>query len=199
MGDPAGWIASWFTPSSLFILVNLVIATIAITSRFPKNQSSLLQRLSSFNDDSTHSQPSILQRLSSKDKETHTETHHIQPEPENPEKTELVRTPSLLQRLQSRLCRSDSVHQEDSGSGNTMAEMRKSASEKAGSGKKEKGDEEAVEKRRPATMRVETTSFREDEEVDAKADDFIKKFKKQLRLQRMDSIIRYREMLRGGN
>ena len=33
----------------------------------------------------------------------------------------------------------------------------------------------------------------EDEEVDARADDFINKFKQQLKLQRLDSIIRARK------
>jgi len=35
-----------------------------------------------------------------------------------------------------------------------------------------------------------------DEEVDAKADDFINRFKQQLRLQRLDSLLRYRELLK---
>ncbi|XP_058723261.1 pathogen-associated molecular patterns-induced protein A70-like [Vicia villosa] len=35
----------------------------------------------------------------------------------------------------------------------------------------------------------------EEEEVDAKADDFIKRFKQQLRLERLDSILRYRDVL----
>jgi Cotton fibre expressed protein len=38
----------------------------------------------------------------------------------------------------------------------------------------------------------------EDGEVDAKADDFINKFRNQLRLQRLDSIIRYKDMLTRG-
>lgn len=72
--------------------------------------------------------------------------------------------------------------------------MRKSASVRGGLTDSEW---EEVEKRRPQTARpVETTtSWREDEEVDAKADDFINRFKKQLRLQRIDSLLRYR----GGN
>lgn len=36
----------------------------------------------------------------------------------------------------------------------------------------------------------------EDEGVDAKADDFINRFKQQLKLQRLDSLLRYREMLK---
>ncbi len=35
-------------------------------------------------------------------------------------------------------------------------------------------------------------TFGYDEEVDAKADDFINRFKKQLRLQRLDSLLRSR-------
>ncbi|KAJ7958360.1 DUF4408 domain protein [Quillaja saponaria] len=52
-------------------------------------------------------------------------------------------------------------------------------------------EEDLVEKRRPATMREGKVSVAEvDEEVDAKADDFINKFKQQLKLQRLDSLIR---------
>lgn len=36
----------------------------------------------------------------------------------------------------------------------------------------------------------------EEEGVDAKADDFINRFRQQLRLQRLDSVIRYRDMLK---
>ncbi|XP_014507649.1 uncharacterized protein LOC106767306 [Vigna radiata var. radiata] len=265
MADPASFIASWLTPSSLFIFVNLVIGTIAITSRFTsKNHHphlapspSLVQRVSSFNlthyythhhhpdPDFTHPQlvptPSLLQRVKSfnlsfrKLEPTHAEiqnlqpqhaqptnpelvrtpsrlerltsldlsltnqeptnaqTQHVQPEAE-PEQPELVRSPSLLQRLQSinlsRLYRSESIHGEDPSDGSGKAEMRKSASERRGSIERE--EEEEVERRRPQTARVEATSCREDEEVDAKADDFINRFKKQLRLQRIDSLIRYR-------
>ncbi|XP_061361754.1 pathogen-associated molecular patterns-induced protein A70-like isoform X2 [Gastrolobium bilobum] len=212
MADPTAIIASWFTPSSLFIIVNLVIGTIAITSRFgaPKREihdhepqlvrsPSLLERVRSFNFSFNKYEP------------THAETEYApthQPESENPcpnpDNPQLVRTPSLLQRLRSMSFSRREQEPESEGpdpkpgrdSGN--AEMRKSASERAGSMKCEREeDEEAVERRRPATARGETTSLREDEEVDAKADDFINRFKKQLRLQRVDSLLRYRDMLRG--
>lgn len=78
--------------------------------------------------------------------------------------------------------------------------MTKSASEKAGLGYIGRTEEtvEAVEKRRPETTRVErTTSIGDGEEgVDDKASDFINKFKQQLKLQRLDSFLRYREMLK---
>ncbi|KAL2338723.1 hypothetical protein Fmac_013169 [Flemingia macrophylla] len=219
MGDAGSLVGSWLSPCYLFILVNVVIGTIAITSRLAKDQPqlrrspSLLQRVSSFSfthshtsqPDTAHSQPhlvptpSLLERLASFNlKHEHVqpqnEAQHVQPpaqtqhvQPQN-EIKQLVRSPSLLQRVQSmnlpRFYRSDSVR----------VEMRKSASEKAVSMEEE---EEVVERRRPATAtataRVETTSSRsEDEEVDAKADDFINSFRKQLRLQRIESLLRYR-------
>ncbi|XP_065851533.1 pathogen-associated molecular patterns-induced protein A70 [Euphorbia lathyris] len=59
---------------------------------------------------------------------------------------------------------------------------------------------ERVERRRPETARIgKTASFGDEEEgegVDAKADDFITKFKQQLKLQRLDSLLRYRDMFK---
>ncbi|CAM8916554.1 unnamed protein product [Rhodiola kirilowii] len=63
---------------------------------------------------------------------------------------------------------------------------------------------EILEARRPATVK-ETKVKRavkeeedEDEEVDSKADDFINMFKQQLKLQRLDSNLRYKEMIDRG-
>ncbi|KAK3014618.1 hypothetical protein RJ639_009117 [Escallonia herrerae] len=67
--------------------------------------------------------------------------------------------------------------------------MRKSASLKSAFGHFE--EEDIVETRRPATVREgKVKAADDDEEVDAKAADFINKFKQQLKLQRNDSIIR---------
>ncbi|KAK3026867.1 hypothetical protein RJ639_041994 [Escallonia herrerae] len=76
--------------------------------------------------------------------------------------------------------------------------MRKSASMKSAFGHFE--EEDIGETRRPATVRErKVKAADDDEEVDAKADDFINKFKQQLKLQRIDSIIRYKEVIsRGG-
>ncbi|KAK8509213.1 hypothetical protein V6N13_062269 [Hibiscus sabdariffa] len=67
-------------------------------------------------------------------------------------------------------------------------------------------EEDIVEARRPATVRegkhkatAEDEEEEEDNEVDARADDFINKFKQQLKLQKLDSIIRYKEMINRGN
>ncbi|CAN8325972.1 unnamed protein product [Cochlearia groenlandica] len=89
----------------------------------------------------------------------------------------------------------------------TKKKMTKSASERSGMGyigREEMMEEtvEAVEKRRPETTRVERTTTvngeddGEEEGVDDKASNFINKFKQQLKLQRLDSFLRYRDMLR---
>ncbi|CAN1120957.1 Pathogen-associated molecular patterns-induced protein A70 [Linum perenne] len=78
--------------------------------------------------------------------------------------------------------------------------MKKSASTKSAFGHFE--EEQIVEARRPATVREAKSKkliVEDEEEEAAKADDFINKFKQQLKLQRLDSIIRYKEMVgRGG-
>ncbi|KAE9599808.1 hypothetical protein Lalb_Chr14g0366301 [Lupinus albus] len=67
--------------------------------------------------------------------------------------------------------------------------MKKSASSKSAFSHFKEVD--IVESRRPATMREKkVTVAAEDDEVDAKADDFINKFKQQLKLQRLDSIMK---------
>ncbi|CAM8955587.1 unnamed protein product [Rhodiola kirilowii] len=76
-------------------------------------------------------------------------------------------------------------------------EMKKSAS--SNSAFRHFSEAEIVEARRPATTReAKAAEEKEDEEVDSKADDFINKFKQQLKLQRLDSILRYKEMLGRG-
>uniref|UniRef100_A0A6N2NHN9 DUF4408 domain-containing protein n=1 Tax=Salix viminalis TaxID=40686 RepID=A0A6N2NHN9_SALVM len=72
--------------------------------------------------------------------------------------------------------------------------MKKSASAKSAFAHFEEDD--IVESPRPATVREgKTTAEVDDTEVDAKADDFINRFKQQLKLQRMNSIMRYKEMI----
>ncbi|KAL3818953.1 hypothetical protein ACJIZ3_004858 [Penstemon smallii] len=79
------------------------------------------------------------------------------------------------------------------------AKIRKSASSKSAFG--HFVEQDIVEARRPATVREKGSAkvTDGDEEVDAKADDFINKFKQQLKLQRLDSIIRYKDMIGRGS
>ncbi|KAJ0246983.1 hypothetical protein HA466_0174360 [Hirschfeldia incana] len=78
--------------------------------------------------------------------------------------------------------------------------MKKSASTKSPFSHFEEA-EDAVEARRPETVRVKRVTPVEeaDEQVDAKADDFINRFKHQLKLQRIDSITKYKEMVKKRN
>ncbi|KAK9048976.1 hypothetical protein SSX86_032057 [Deinandra increscens subsp. villosa] len=57
------------------------------------------------------------------------------------------------------------------------------------------GEKHDIRRRAPAKKAVTRVH---DESVDAKADDFIKRFKHQLKLQRLDSLQRLREMLNRG-
>ncbi|XP_038899380.1 pathogen-associated molecular patterns-induced protein A70 [Benincasa hispida] len=76
--------------------------------------------------------------------------------------------------------------------------MKKSASSKSAFSHFEAG--EIVENRRPATVKEGREKMTEiDDEVDARADDFINKFKQQLKLQRLESILKYKEMVGRGN
>lgn len=201
----------WFTPSPLFIFVNLVIGTIAIVSRFaavtaPKTQQKQPQQthnLSHYNHH--HNEPTL---VTQPEPESETESESTQPQ--------LTLKPSLLQRVLSfnlnkhepaqtesetpstEPVKSDPNHDCDSHDeeNRNKAVMKKSASEKECSMTfdwEEEEDEETVERRRPATAMARgesTTSKEEDEADDAKADDFINMFKKQLRLQRLNSFIR---------
>ncbi|XLU43994.1 hypothetical protein S245_038808 [Arachis hypogaea] len=94
-------IASWLTPSSLFIFVNLVIGTIAITSRFTSSHNNRIQE-HELQHPFTRS-PSLLQRVRSF-RLTHQYTYDTTPSTaESGEFTQpqLVRTSSLLERVRS--------------------------------------------------------------------------------------------------
>ncbi|KAI3941944.1 hypothetical protein MKW98_009154 [Papaver atlanticum] len=81
--------------------------------------------------------------------------------------------------------------------------MKKSASVKSAFSHFEEEDIVQTPKR-PSTVKegktksIDLQSFGDDEEVDAKADDFINRFKQQLKLQRLDSILRYKETIKRG-
>ncbi|KAL9443779.1 hypothetical protein AB3S75_017038 [Citrus x aurantiifolia] len=283
-----GCMSSWLTltPSTLFLFVNLVIGTIAVTSRFTSanrnpqqtltRAPSLLHRVKSIDfslyrfptqpeqqqqeeephyfhqpteepptypvepaPEQTHQlvrAPSLLDRVKSINfslyKFPSYPAQEPEPEPEpysyanpvEPEPGQLDRAPSLLERVKSirfpSVYRSQEAETEVIG-GNHEAEtntvhkpkrsksestnkaktkskenMKKSASEKAMAVEEER---EMVERRRPQTARLERTVTVGDGDhaVDARADDFINKFKRQLRLQRLDSLLRYKEVLQG--
>lgn len=184
----------WLTPTVLFLLLNLVIGTIAFSSsRVPagnnpqlcRSPSLVFDRLRSFN-------------LRFASPTTTIELQHTEPEPEPGPEPKLEE-----QHEQQHIARSQSDTKPTAGEvpEKLAKKMKKSATMKSVfnhfelEGEDIANDRE-IEKQRPATTReVSVREREEDAEVDAKADDFINRFKHQLKLQRLDSIIRYKEML----
>ncbi|RVW43906.1 hypothetical protein CK203_072370 [Vitis vinifera] len=206
---------SWCTPTTLFVVLNLMIGTIAVTSRFSGQRNDQAPQLAELRLCWRE-----LNRSTSRLTEVGAQAEiHEDDQSVETQQPQLARTPSLLERMWSnKLPSTDPTHfppnqhveprsKHESGSGHeTESEkkpaparrsqkMKKSVSQKVASGRVE--DVDAVELRRPQTVREtksklsETMSFGDDEEVDAKADDFINRFKQQLKLQRLDSLLRY--------
>ena len=210
------FMASWFTPSSLFVVVNLTIITIFLTSRFTSHRKphqqeqhqqllrapSVLQRASSFNfslfkfDQPNNPEPPVLSEYPTLQ---HSELEHVNPDPP----TQIARTPSLLERLKSIsvLYRSDSTTPEPETdtdeSEDEIADpghdhlVRRSKSDRVGGVVVKPGEKMTKSASEKSTLekKRETASLGYDEEVDAKADDFINRFKQQLRLQRLNSLL----------
>ncbi|XP_059657040.1 pathogen-associated molecular patterns-induced protein A70-like [Cornus florida] len=234
---------SWFTPTILFVLLNLVIVTIAFTTslanRQKRNQTqndphqpqpiarstSLLQRFKSINlysyrsqepssfttqlnnlalDSDTHyppqhtHQPQTLEAQTQEPETQKTETQFVseqisdedEEEEEEDDNENQHTMDEIYSKLTSHHTRTRSETKPASGKVpvKLSEKMRKSASAKSVFGHFK--EEDIVETRRPATVRERKAE--PDEEVDAKADDFINRFKQQLKLQRLDSLLRYR-------
>ncbi|XP_004245097.1 pathogen-associated molecular patterns-induced protein A70 [Solanum lycopersicum] len=131
-----------------------------------------------------------------KDMETHFNFQHIEEENEDEEEEgEMKSLDEVYSQLSERhvsRSRSDTKPSAGEAPVKLPTKMKKSASMKSPFGHFE--EEEIVEARRPATTREKNAKKSdEDNEVDAKADDFINKFKQQLKLQRLDSILRSKE------
>ncbi|KAF8101909.1 hypothetical protein N665_0201s0213 [Sinapis alba] len=251
-------IYSWFTPTVLFIFLNLIIGTIAISSSLSSksndpNQTqiqrspSVIHRLKSINfssftsppDNKTHLQfppntstpdnepasieqnqpflsrsPSVLHRIKSFNLYNYISQEPITvaespPPPPPPPSVPVVEeeTGPSLEEVYSKLnlnhvarTKSDTEPAAGAIPPKLPKKMKKSASAKSPFSHFEEAEED-VEARRPETVRVtRVTPVEEaDEQVDAKADDFINRFKHQLKLQRIDSITKYKEMVKKRN
>ncbi|KAH0669443.1 hypothetical protein KY285_023605 [Solanum tuberosum] len=192
-------LASWLTPTVLFCLLNLMIGTIFITSNLKTDKKlittttpSLLHRVKSFNFSfpdpfsSQNSQldptPSLLQRVKS------IKLSFSRPDPDDEIEPQIA--VSHVTRSKSATCTEVKVQ--------TRTILVKSASEKKMPVSLPVATE--MDLRRPATTRERVMpSLGEDEAVDKKADDFINKFRQQLKLQRLHSILRYNQMLNRGD
>ncbi|XP_020224442.1 pathogen-associated molecular patterns-induced protein A70 [Cajanus cajan] len=255
--------ASWFTPSYLFVFINLVIGTIAITTRFANTTEkhhqhqhqhlhrspSLLERIASFNFryhkheqisttphdvvdpvqslDSSQLErvPSLLDRVRSFSLDfTKVETKEPVEPVQNSDLLPLERAPSLLDRIRSfnlnfteaQVEEHDEPVQQQLSRTSSLLDCVMSFNLGFIKTEVEKPDEpepaQQQLRRAPSILqRIKSLTFersesvkdsheaeeREEEEgVDAKADDFINRFRQQLRLQRLDSILRYRDTLK---
>uniref|UniRef100_A0A6V7QSJ3 DUF4408 domain-containing protein n=1 Tax=Ananas comosus var. bracteatus TaxID=296719 RepID=A0A6V7QSJ3_ANACO len=195
------WVSGWLTPTGLFVLLNLVIGTIAVTNRAhrhrdrpaaaaaeggarPLSRTSsafVLERLRSFGLYRFRSGDFPLDYIPSSAAE-----HAAEPGPdrivENLSEVEEERHHFGRSRSESRVPASAA---EVEGAGR----MKKSASASSAFAKFE---EERVVRRRAAVEE-------EEEEVNARADDFINRFRQQLKLQRLNSLLNYKEMLNRGS
>ncbi|KAG6718397.1 hypothetical protein I3843_04G138600 [Carya illinoinensis] len=234
------FMVSWFTPmTSLFFLLNLTIFTIILTSRLgsqskPEEQQhhhqqleqvpSFLNRVRSFNFslykfEQPNAADPVTEFFQPAGVLDHVEIPYQNPDP--PSKTQLARSPSLLERLKSinlyslyssdsSAMESENIHptEPDQGTRNLKVDtdnMFKRSNSDQGVRVPERPAVENLKK--SASEKSELGSSEEikiwralpDEEVDAKADDFINRFKQQLRLQRLESLLRYRELLNRNN
>ncbi|KAG6431696.1 hypothetical protein SASPL_109778 [Salvia splendens] len=179
-------VASWLTPPVLFCVLNVIIGAIFLRYKLyppplPRNDRHSLVRV-----------PSFLERVKSFNRSS-----YLSPQPEPPAReVEQPPHPDAAAR--------EIHHAPDAAARGTDAPshvvrtkseavvraalaarpLQKSASERISI---LRGEEEEEERRRPATVRERRGG---DEEVDEKADEFINNFRQQLKLQRMDSILR---------
>ncbi|KAK9715748.1 hypothetical protein RND81_06G186900 [Saponaria officinalis] len=248
--------ASWLTPTSLFLLLNLVIATILLSSRPKKPASSppqlarapsLFSRVTSFNfsnysshsndedndnDNNNgndndehrgnqqhpqhrhyHSSPSFFSRLGSfnfsgRANEPDPDQSAACDEGVSPDVPEapadlgqgqghvrMARATSFLSRVASFTYRvRDPLVDDEGGQTVTNNNNNNNNNDDGNNDKDDNGKKvEKAKKKKKKKVSGETTSYKKkEEEVDAKADDFINKFKQQLKMQRIESLMRYR-------
>ncbi|XP_010905629.2 pathogen-associated molecular patterns-induced protein A70 [Elaeis guineensis] len=205
---PSMWssVRDWLSPTVLFVLLNLVIGTIALTSKTLRSHR--------HRDDDDHLRPisrgpsAVLERLRSiglyrfrSGDFTLDAAATLSPPSPKSETTEApdAFTGGKQQQDHFSRCQSDSQEKPGEEKEKKLAgRMKKSASENSAFAH----FEEAEIVRRPAAARSRVRAAlvveEEEEEVDARADAFINRFKQQLQLQRLDSILRYKEMLNRG-
>ncbi|KAI4377440.1 hypothetical protein MLD38_015063 [Melastoma candidum] len=120
----------------------------------------------------------------------------------------LARVPSLLDRVRSIKFPSlydpdrhdEEGNHQDKDKGHGAVRRIRSESERMGEEEKGKGRKARMRKTASEKSKEEEDEEEElgTEEINAKADDFIQMFRKQLRLQRLDSIMGYKDRLTGG-
>ncbi|CAL9062745.1 unnamed protein product [Musa banksii] len=207
-------VRGWFTPTVLFLLLNLVIGTIAVTSKslrshrrhhrdgvdvppedlppLSRGPSAMLERIRSIGLYRFRSGEISIDAALSR---TLPEAAPLETVTDPPEASATHEDNHDHETHQYGRSRSDT---REEAAGKLAGKMKKSASASSAFDHFEAA--EIV--RRPATARggrgAPVAEEVEEVEVDARADDFINRFRQQLHLQRLDSILRYKEMLNRG-
>ncbi|KAG0459497.1 hypothetical protein HPP92_022625 [Vanilla planifolia] len=184
-------VRSWLTPTALFVLLNLVVGVIALISkshlvhRHHGNaaEGHAIGRTASFGFNRLRSLS--LSRLRSGDlfsdlvplavASTSAETAQPSSDPKIDEKVP-----------ERRLDRGHSENRPDEAERVAQGRIKKSASERS---------TESRELKRKALGKAEVVV---ENCVDARADDFINRFRRQLQLQRLNSLLRYKDMIGRG-
>ncbi|KAI8023987.1 Pathogen-associated molecular patterns-induced protein A70 [Camellia lanceoleosa] len=215
--------ASWSTPTVFFCVLNLIVAILFFTSKKPlkthhNNQHPSPPQSEEANQQQHNHQypppqqlvraPSLLQRLRSFEFSLYRSEEH--PDQSQTQTQIQTRQPDPPQEqapiLDRQVTRSKS---DNSGGGEAprrppVGKMKKWKSEQVRVEEEEEEEREGVRERERETasygggVEDEEEGEVEGEGVDAQADDFIDRFKKQLKLQRVDSILRYTDMLKRG-
>lgn len=177
-------VASWLTPAVLFCVLNLMIGTIFVISGLKHHNN---PPKASENDPVSPPQlvrvPSFFERVNSIKLSFSRDTVHHEDVPnrdqprQSPESSDFHVTRS----------KSDTGAKASRSGPGPAAVTKKSSSEKFQAAEKEGG-------------KISELGGTGDETVDARADDFINRFRQQLKMQRLDSLLRYKEMSkrRGG-
>ncbi|KAL0924052.1 hypothetical protein M5K25_004856 [Dendrobium thyrsiflorum] len=184
---------TWLTPTVLFVLLNVVIGTIAVTSKASRREDddpnppaaaneSIGAKLSRSSSAFIHRIRSFNIHLDRLHLPTGNPLDQIQtpPLPHAPATDPNEPDPTPNSEIQRDVSRSRSSREIDR---NLAEQMKKPASEKP--------DFEHFEEAE-TFQHADSIVGDEGTEVDARADDFINRFRQQLKLQRLDSIIRYK-------
>ncbi|KAK8543189.1 hypothetical protein V6N13_136279 [Hibiscus sabdariffa] len=232
--------ATWLSPITLFLFLNVMIATIFIISRLSPHKTPCIVAGVDYNSSppSLHRPPSFLDRVKSFNFSTYRfplsnaeVDHHLQQADDSaahrldrspsilervsylykyspqiietdynihPAQQELSRAPSLLERVKSfdftSFYKSGSIK---SNQTEPSGEVERVQAESKTTPEKMKKSRRKVEEEAEIIKGTATTALEEDDPgVDAKADDFINKFKQQLKMQRLQSLLRYRDVLK---
>ncbi|CAL4889103.1 unnamed protein product [Urochloa decumbens] len=196
----------WLTPAVLFVLVNLVVATIAVASWLMSpepgaarddagggRRGAALLRSPSFAVDRLRASFSFSRLgLAAADHFDYSAAAAAVEEPSEPQPPAPAASPAETGGGAEREREEARVERSEAAAELAAPDKRRPRARKVRRAATEEPAALVAEARAAGGNRGEEPAV----EVDARADDFIKRFREQLRLQRLDSILRYRDTLR---